>query len=94
MVWSYNAQDFGVIQKVYKIEDDWFIKDYEGNVYNFDDVTDDGLVFDPRKGWYQKFYCKNDILIIRLAAVEISLSKRTLLLDKSTVKEGESIEKN
>ena len=47
MVWSYNAQDFGVIQKVYKTGDDWFIKDYEGNVYNFDDVFHPIPINDP-----------------------------------------------
>lgn len=61
----YEAEGFGVIQLIYEDSGSLFIKDYEGNVYNYEDVTDDGEVFDLFLGWIQKFYLDSDIEIIR-----------------------------
>ena len=61
----YEAEGFGVIQAIYEDSGSLFIKDYEGNVYNYEDVTDDGEVFDLFRGWIMKFYLESDIQIIR-----------------------------
>lgn len=61
----YEAEGFSVIQAVYKDAGSLFIKDYEGNVYNYEDVTDDGEVFVVDLGWIMKFYLDSDIEIIR-----------------------------
>jgi hypothetical protein len=66
----YEADSFGVIQSIYEEDGQWFLKDYEGVVYSFEDVTDDGEVFDANLGWFVKFYLDNDIEIIRSASME------------------------
>ena len=70
MRYIYEADGFGVIQSIYEEDGDWFLKDYEGNVYNFEDVTDDGEVFDTTLGWFVKFYLDSDIEIIRYSSLE------------------------
>jgi hypothetical protein len=67
-VWSYRAADYRVIQQIYKEGDDWLVKDYISRVYRFEDVTDDGEVFDPATGWTQMFFLEEDIAVIREAA--------------------------
>ena len=79
MRYIYEAKGFGVIQSIYEEGGDWFLKDYEGTVYNFEDVTDDGEVFDLCLGWFVKFYLESDIEIIRSASYEYLNSQ---LLDK------------
>lgn len=64
MKYIYNANGFSVVQSIYEEGGDWFLKDYEGTIYNFEDVTNDGEVFDKTLGWIQKFYLKTDIDII------------------------------
>ena len=71
MEWSYRASDFGVIQHIYKEGDDWLVKDYINRVYRFEDVTDDGEVFNPGVGWTQMFFLEKDIDVIREAALVI-----------------------
>lgn len=66
----FQATDFSVIQAIFQIGDDWFLRDYEGILYNFEDVTDDGLVFHPVKGWTQKFFLKQDLEVLRLMTLE------------------------
>lgn len=61
----YQARNFSVIQTIAKENEQIFITDYLGNRYNMDDVTNDGEVFDKKKGWYQQFYLSEDIDIIR-----------------------------
>ena len=67
----YEADGFGVIQSIYEEDGQWFLKDYEGVIYNFEDVTDDGEVFDLCLGWIVKFYLDSDIEIIRDASFAI-----------------------
>lgn len=64
MKYIYNAKGFSVVQSIYEEGGYWFLKDYEGTIYNFEDVTNDGEVFDPVLGWIQKFYLQTDIHII------------------------------
>ena len=47
------------------------IKDYINRVYRFEDVTDDGEVFNPTVGWTQMFFMEKDIGVIRDAALII-----------------------
>jgi hypothetical protein len=68
----YEAEDYGVIQSIYEEDGSWFIRDYEDKIYNYEDVTDDGEVFDARLGWTVKFYLEDDIEIIRCASITIS----------------------
>jgi hypothetical protein len=68
----YEAEDYGVIQSIYEENGSWFIRDYEDKIYNYEDVTDDGEVFDARLGWTVKFYLECDIEIIRKASLTIS----------------------
>ena len=68
----YEAEDYSVIQSIYEESSSWFIRDYEGNIYNYEDVTDDGEVFDTDLGWIMKFYLESDIEIIRQASLTIS----------------------
>jgi hypothetical protein len=42
-----------------------FLKDYLGINYNLEDVTDDGELFDPVRGWFPYFYLNSDIDTIR-----------------------------
>ena len=42
-----------------------FLKDYLGIAYNLEDVTDDGELFDPLKGWVPYFFLYEDIDTIR-----------------------------
>jgi len=67
----YEADGFSVIQSIYEEDGQWFLKDYESAVYNFEDVTDDGEVFDLCLGWIVKFYLESDIKIIREASFAI-----------------------
>ena len=71
MVWSYRATRFTVIQEIYPVAHEWYIRDYIGRVYKFEDVTDDGLLFTPLKGWIQMFFMEEDHEIIRVAAAMI-----------------------
>jgi hypothetical protein len=73
MTRSYRATGFTVIQEIYAIADEWYIRDYIGRVYRFEDVTDDGLLFLPSKGWIQMFFLDEDQKIIRDAASVIDL---------------------
>ena len=68
MEWSYRADDFSVIQHIYRENGTWLIKDYINRVYRFEDVTDDGEVFNPAIGWTQMFFLEKDIDVIRDAA--------------------------
>lgn len=68
---EYNSANFSVIQKIYKKDGEWLVKDYEGNIYKFEDITDDGELFSPLTGWTQKFYLQEDILILRYSALHI-----------------------
>ena len=60
-----------MIQVVFEKDGSWFIKDYESNIYNMDDVTDDGEIF-TSEGWIKKFYDDKDLEIIRCSAHVIS----------------------
>jgi len=62
--WEYNSQNFSVIQRIYNKDGEWLVKDYEGHIYKFEDITDDGELFSSLTGWTQKFYLEEDILII------------------------------
>jgi hypothetical protein len=75
MISHFQATDFGVIQTIFQIGDDWFLRDYEGTLYNFEDVTDDGLVFHPVKGWTQKFFLKQDLEVLRSMTLEMKERK-------------------
>jgi hypothetical protein len=70
MISHFQATDFGVIQAIFQIGDDWFLRDYEGIHYNFDDVTDDGLVFHPLTGWTQKFFLEDDLHVLHSINLE------------------------
>jgi len=61
----YKAKDYSVIQEVLTYNDSVFLKDYLGIVYNLEDVTDDGELFDPVKGWFPYFFLDEDIHTIR-----------------------------
>ena len=61
----YRAKDFGVIQSIYRKGDNIFIKDYLENIFNFEDVTDDGEIFNTKTGWVMYFFSESDITIIR-----------------------------
>jgi hypothetical protein len=61
----YKAKDFAVIQEVFEINGSIFLKDYLGVTYNLEDVTDDGELFDPRRGWFPFFFLSEDIHTIR-----------------------------
>jgi hypothetical protein len=61
----YRATNFSVIQTVYEKEGLIYLLDYIGRTYNYEDVTDDGEVFDPLEGWKEWFFLKEDIHIIR-----------------------------
>jgi hypothetical protein len=69
----YKAKDFSVIQEVFENSGSVFLKDYLGIIYNLEDVTDDGELFDPVKGWFQYFFLYEDIHTIR------HFSKKALL---------------
>jgi len=71
MVSYFQATDFGVIQTIFQIGDNLFLRDYEGILYNFEDVTDDGLVFHPVKGWTQKFFLERDLEVLRSITLEM-----------------------
>jgi len=75
MISHFQATDFSVIQIVFQIGDDWFLRDYEGTLYNFEDVTDDGLVFHPVKGWTQKFFLEEDLEVLRSITLEMKECK-------------------
>ena len=80
--WEYNSQNFSVIQKIYNQDGEWLVKDYEGYIYKFEDITDDGELFSPLKGWTQKFYLEEDILIIRYSSLKLlvlNLSTRIIV---------------
>jgi len=77
MVFLYRATTFTVIQAIYKISESWYILDYIGRIYRFEDVTDDGLVFNPLKGWAQAFFLDEDLETIREAAMVLSSEKET-----------------
>jgi hypothetical protein len=72
MISHFQATDFSVIQAIFQIGDDWFLQDYEGILYNFEDVTDDGLVFHPLTGWTQKFFLEEDLEVLRNTSRSIS----------------------
>ena len=73
MVWHFRSNDFSVIQHIYKVNNQWIIEDYIGRLFKFDDITDDGIWFNPLKGWEQLFYLEKDINIIREATKEITI---------------------
>ena len=75
MISHFQATDFSVIQTVFQIGDDWFLRDYEGTLYNFEDVTDDGLVFHPVTGWTQKFFLERDLEVLRSITLEMKECK-------------------
>ena len=60
----FQATDFSVIQAIFQVGSDWFLRDYEGILYNMDDVTSDGLVFRPQTGWIQKFFLQQDLELL------------------------------
>ena len=72
MISHFQASDFGVIQAIFQTGDNWFLRDYEGILYNFEDVTDDGLVFHPLTGWTQKFFLEEDLEVLRNTSRSIS----------------------
>jgi hypothetical protein len=61
----YKAKNFAVIQEVFERNDSIFLKDYLGIIYNLEDVTDEGELFDPVKGWFPYFFLTEDIHTIR-----------------------------
>jgi hypothetical protein len=61
----YRATNFSVIQTVYEKDNEIYLLDYIGRTYIYEDVTDDGEVFDPLEGWRQWFFIDEDIHIIR-----------------------------
>ena len=60
----FRATDFSVIQKITKDGDFIVIEDYIGRIYDFDNVTNSGEVFDAAVGWVPQFFLKEDIAII------------------------------
>jgi len=65
MRFIYRAKDFGVIQSIYEKNDIIYILNYLGKSYKYDDVTDDGEVFDEKTGWNKLFFCEKDLALIR-----------------------------
>ena len=61
----YRATNFSVIQTVYEKDGLIYLLDYIGRIYNYEDVTDDGEVFDQFEGWKEWFFLEEDIHIIR-----------------------------
>lgn len=61
----YKAKDFSVIQEVFEKNGATFLKDYLGITYNLEDVTDDGELFNPIRGWFPYFFLSEDIHTIR-----------------------------
>jgi len=61
----YRASNFSVIQTIYEKDNEIYLLDYIGRIYNYDNVTDDGEVFDPFEGWKQWFFLDEDIHILR-----------------------------
>jgi hypothetical protein len=72
MISHFQASDFSVIQAIFQIGDNLFLRDYEGILYNFEDVTDDGHVFHPLTGWTQKFFLEEDLEVLHNASRSIS----------------------
>jgi hypothetical protein len=72
MISHFQASDFSVIQAIFQIGDNLFLRDYEGILYNFEDVTDDGLVFHPLTGWTQKFFLEEDLKVLHNTSRSIS----------------------
>ena len=72
MISHFQATDFSVIQAIFQIGNDWFLRDYEGILYNFEDVTGDGLIFHPLTGWRQKFFLEKDLEVLHNASRSIS----------------------
>ena len=64
MMVIFRATDFSVIQKVTKDGDYIVIEDYIGRVYDFDNVTNAGEVFDSASGWVPQFFLEEDQAII------------------------------
>ena len=60
----YRATGFSVIQTVYEKDSIIYLLDYIGRIYNFDDITDNGELFDPIIGWKQWFFLEEDIQIL------------------------------
>lgn len=70
----YESKKYNVVQSIYQKNDVWFLRDYEGNIYKFEDITDDGEVFNSKVGWIQKFYLDYDIELIRCFSLMINLN--------------------
>lgn len=60
----FRATDFSVIQTVTKDGDSILIEDYIGRVYNFDNVTNAGEVFDSAFGWVPHFFLEEDLALL------------------------------
>jgi hypothetical protein len=64
MMIIFRATDFSVIQKVTKDCDSIVIEDYIGRLYDFDNVTNAGEVFDSAVGWVPHFFLEEDLTLI------------------------------
>lgn len=76
-VWQYygNSQD-GDIQSIFRVTQkdgtyQWMVLHVNGTRFNFEDVSDDGEVFSPERGWFLVFRKEADKRAIRRAAIAV-----------------------